>query len=563
MFSGKKRPRPAATRAIIALDLDCFYASVAIRARPHLKDKPVVIVQKHLCVTSNYVARSRAKGAVQKMTPVSQALQKCPELVCIDGSDLTPFREASLEVITVVRAWLEERATKISSPLNRRSCICPCQRLGFDEVFIDVTGLTQAQIERGGAPFHFKGHVFGLTEDDQVRRTLMVASQIAHELRDHVTQKTELTICAGISNSKLLAKLAVNMNKPNDQSTFLSEHAAEYIATLSPRALMGFGHNTHEKIIKWAEKHAAHTSVDTVAQVLLLFGIEPGGLQNLVEIVGTEKQARYLVDLCRGVDTSEVVDCGNAPKSMSAEDSCRSCDNMEDVNRRLTIQISRLVTRLRDDGMLFLRRPKTLTVSYRFRGDGFTSTSRSVPMPVEIVSVCCSRQNKAIPKAIEGIRRTALAVLKQQAGVCTKNKFDLTLIAVGATNFTSVTTNNGNGFTEDISKFFAKSTESEVGTHRRVNVLELDSGSASISTRAGQSASQLEGQKSESGGNCELGTVATCPICRKTLPGSNLKQNNHIDNCLRTGNFRTKSSSKRPRSTSNTRTVDSYFAKRT
>ncbi|KAI0562944.1 DNA polymerase Iota [Gracilaria domingensis] len=563
MLPAKKRPRPAISRAIIALDLDCFYASVAIRARPHLKDKPVVVVQKHLCVTSNYIARSRAKGAVQKMTPVSQALKKCPELVCIDGSDLTPFREASLEVITAIRAWLLERAKTVSAALNSEHITCPCQRLGFDEVFVDVTNLVQAQIEKGGAPFLFKGNVFGVTEDDEARRVLMVASQIAHDLRAHVIRQTELTICAGISDSKQLAKLAVNMHKPNDQTTFLPGKSAEYILTLSPRALMGFGHNTLEKIISWAKVHRTDSSIETVADVLLLFRNGRNGLQKLAEIVGSERHAGHLLELCRGVDTTEVIDCGNAPKSISAEDSCRSCDTMKDVHRRLTVQVSRLVSRLRNDGFLFSRRPKTLTVSYRFRGDGFVGTSRSVPMPMEIVSVCCSRHSRAIPKAIEGIRRAAMLVLEEHAGVCAKKKFDLTLLAVGASNFTSTRANNGNGFVEDISKFFSKATENDADVPSKPLVPCTESSLGS--SRTGQLAPLREAQEDSNGCIKDSGsaTEARCPICDKKISGDNLKQNNHIDNCLKAvGLTHENGGSKKRRKTLKVRTVDSYFARR-
>eukprot|EP00178_Gracilaria_changii_P009172 TRINITY_DN26_c0_g5_i1.p1 TRINITY_DN26_c0_g5~~TRINITY_DN26_c0_g5_i1.p1 ORF type:complete len:559 (+),score=64.11 TRINITY_DN26_c0_g5_i1:84-1760(+) len=557
MLSAKKRPRPATSRAIIALDLDCFYASVAIRARPHLKHKPVVIVQKHLCVTSNYIARSRAKGAVQKMTPVSQALQKCPELVCIDGSDLTPFREASLEVLNVIRAWLFKRAKTVSSALQSEPPSCPCQRLGFDEVFVDVTNLTHAQIEKGGAPFLFKGNVFGVTHDDDVRRTLMVASQIAHDLRAHVVQETQLTICAGVSDSKQLAKLAVNMHKPNDQTTFLPAQSAEYIGSLSPRALTGFGHNTLEKIIAWAKEHAKDISVETVSHVLLLFGKDASSLRQLAQILGNEKQAQHLLDLCRGVDTTEVVDCGNAPKSISAEDSCRSCDNMKDVNRRLTIQIGRLVSRLRDDGLMFSRRPKTLTVSYRFRGDGFIGTTRSVPMPMEVVSVCCSRQSKAIQKAIDGIRKSALDVLEEHAGVCAKNKFDLTLLAVGASNFTCAKANNGTGSVGDISKFFSRSTQNGANMCRTENML-------SLRTASGEPASHVKkpGESSQLSNESSATTIARCPICSRKLSGNNLKQNKHIDNCLEMTVTQENSGPKRRRKTPKTRTVDSYFSKR-
>lgn len=545
------------SRAIIAFDLDCFYASVAIRARPHLKDKPVVIVQKHLCVTSNYVARSRAKGAVQKMTPVSHALQKCPELVCIDGSDLTPFREASLEVVTAIRAWLADRAREAAAMSNTKPPFCACQRLGFDEVFIDVTELALSEIENGGAPFLFRGHVFGRTDDDELRRLLMVASQLSHQLREYLIAKTQLTLCAGISHSKQLAKLAVNMNKPNDQTVFLPDQSAEYLKTLSPRALQGFGHGTHDKIITWTKHNGKHEGIETVADVLQLFGDGQDGIRRLGTILGNEQHARHILNLCRGVDHTEVLDSGDAPKSISAEDSCRSCTTMEDVSRRLVVQITRLVSRLRSDGQLFSRRPRTLSVSYRFRGDGFVGTSRSVPMPTEIVSVCCSQQNKAIPKAIESIKKTALSVLKEHAGVQEGRTFDLTLLAVGASNFSDSDSFKGNGLTTDISEFFiGKAKRIDSGKKKSSGTLHHSQTPTGVSNHV-----QRTDSKERSTPEAEV----RCPICNSKLSGDNLMQNNHIDKCLKsscTKRDKSAGSVKRARKSLGTRTLDSYFSKR-
>lgn len=494
---------------------------------------------------------------MQKMTPVSHAMQKCPELVCIDGSDLTPFREASLEVVTAIRAWLEERARKAVVRSNAKPPICACQRLGFDEVFIDVTELVQVELENGGAPFLFRGHIFGRTDDDELRRLLMVASQLSHQLREYLTTKTQLTLCAGISHSKQLAKLAVNMNKPNDQTVFLPDQSAEYLKTLSPRALQGFGHGTHDKIIAWAKHHGKAERVETVADVLQLFGDGQDGIRRLGIIMGSQQQAGHILNLCRGLDHTEVLDSGDAPKSISAEDSCRSCTTMEDVSRRLTVQITRLVSRLRSDGQSFSRRPRTLSVSYRFRGDGFIGSSRSVPMPSEIVSVCCSQQSKAIQKAIESIRKTALSVLREHAGVREGRAFDLTLLAVGASNFTDSESVKGNELTADISEYFGKANRGNSATVDSKGTLNHPQTPVSVSTQVQSTASK---QRSTHAADVR------CPICNSRLSGDNLLQNNHIDKCLKSSSTKRENknagSMKRARKTFGTRTLDSYFSRR-
>ena len=57
---------------------------------PELRAQPVGVRQKSLLVTTNYVARALG---VPKMIKVSDAKQKFPDLVIIDGECLDSYRE--------------------------------------------------------------------------------------------------------------------------------------------------------------------------------------------------------------------------------------------------------------------------------------------------------------------------------------------------------------------------------------------------------------------------------------------------------------------------------------
>ena len=50
------------------------------------------MTQKYLIVTSNYPARQRG---VAKLMSIREAQQKCPDLVLINGEDLTPYRHVN------------------------------------------------------------------------------------------------------------------------------------------------------------------------------------------------------------------------------------------------------------------------------------------------------------------------------------------------------------------------------------------------------------------------------------------------------------------------------------
>lgn len=547
MSASRKRPRPPIHRAILALDLDCFYAQVAIRSRPHLSSKPVVVVQKHLCVTSNYVARRLTRGSVQKMTPISQALKACPDLVCIDGSDLTPFRNANKEVLTIVRTWLGSKVADALGKVGGEAFDCPCKKLGFDEVFIDVSRLVECEIAAGGRPWAFEGHVFGSTDDDDVRRVLMVASQLAAQLRVEITEKTKLTLCAGISDTKLLAKLAVNMHKPNDQTAFLPGKAAQYIATRPPRTLPGFGYAAQTKVVAWASEYG-RGELRTAADVLRWFGEGKRGLATLSALIGSEDSARKILDLCRGVDASPVVESGDAPKSLTSMDSFRTCTTVEDVQRRVTVRAKDLVTRLLQDAELHARRPKTLSVGFRFRGDGFHGVSRAVPMPAEIVSLCSSRGGDAVDASVAAIAKATLSVLEDHRGVSASANFDMTLISVGATNFNDRVSEKKQPTSQKISSFFeSRGVKKETASKDA----KQNERSQSMKPRTDTTWSEVS----------TASTISQCPICNRQLASSLTKANIHVDECLRRLELNTKPK-KRPKTVSNTRRVDSFFQRR-
>lgn len=542
----KKRPR-ATPRAILTFDLDCFYASVAIRSRPHLKDKPVVVVQKHLCVTSNYVARQRAHGAVQKMTPVSKALRACPDLVQIDGSDLTPFRAANAEVMAIVRDFLQSRVTTLCKKLAQPPFQSPCQRQGLDEVFIDVTQLVAAEISAGGRPYRFEGHVFGATDDDDMHRTLMVASQIASELRREISTKTQLTLCAGVSDRKLLAKLAVDMHKPNNQTTFLPGNAKEYITAMPPRKLPGFGYAMDTKVQAWVKEAPGRPEISTAGDLVHRFSDGRKGLQELAAIVGTEAVARTVLGLCQGEDDSEVLESGDAPKSMASMDSFRSCTSMEDLRRRARERSTDLVTRLLRDGQRFHRRPRTLTVGYRFRGGGYHGAMRATSMPAVVSSLSSSKGGDSVDVCIGAIQKAILLVLREHGNISASSTFDLTLLTVGATNFTNqlasnftnktLSGNENNASLQGIANFFRKSDASV--TH----MPQTKPTEPSLSIDSPASSPQATG---------------SCPICDHKLPPNIVLATRHVDRCLRGKDVTVKAA----KTACNTRRVDSFFSKR-
>lgn len=468
-------------RVIIAVDFDCFYASVALRDRPELQNKPVAVVQKHLCVTVNYIARSAEHGSVKKMSTVNEALQRCPDIVMIDGSDLLPFRRANREIVEAARKFFPAQ--------------CPIEKNGLDELFIDVTTMVENQQQpQPQYPWHFSGHLLAKTNDSDedgfeddtiIRRQLMIGSHIANNLRKHILEMTKLTCCAGIATSKLVSKIAVNLHKPNQQSIILPNVVGSIIADLSPSELMGLGHSTLTALQQWGGKE-----YKTVAQLAQVFPLHEGmkSVRLLRQAFSSsasssfgghlnDEKAYRLIQMFHGIDDAKVVDLNqsenseqdgqikDAPKSISVEDACKSCEDLKTVRAIVKTLSMRLLTLLIEDAKTYgrngcMRRARTMSVGFRHRDDGYKSTWRSSQAPVEVAGTnLCSVSGTAVTKVRDAIESRVLKVLRENAAVGVGRPFQLTLIGIGVSNFHK-TNASGSSHTSSHSFFTASNPRS-------------------------------------------------------------------------------------------------------
>ena len=109
-------------RAIIHLDMDCFYAAIEVRDRPSLRGKPVGVggarERRGVLTTCNYEAR---KFGVRSAMPTFMALQRCPNLIVLPTRFDVYRREAA-----VIRGILYQFTSMI-------------EPLSLDEAYLDVT----------------------------------------------------------------------------------------------------------------------------------------------------------------------------------------------------------------------------------------------------------------------------------------------------------------------------------------------------------------------------------------------------------------------------------------
>src|SRR3989441_11126253 len=177
-----------ARRAIVHLDMDCFYAAIEVRERPALRGKPVGVggarERRGVLTTCNYEAR---KFGVRSAMPTFMALQRCPNLIVLPTRFDVYRREAA-----IIRGILH-RFTPLVEPLS------------LDEAYLDVTAHPDPP------------------------------AALAKVIRDMIFRKTKLTSSAGIGPNKLVAKIASEINKPNGQSEVKPPDVPAFMAPLPVR----------------------------------------------------------------------------------------------------------------------------------------------------------------------------------------------------------------------------------------------------------------------------------------------------------------------------------------
>src|SRR5260370_478378 len=262
----------AEPRAIIHLDMDCFYAAIEVRDRPSLRGKPVGVGgardRRGVLTTCNYEAR---KFGVHSAMPTFMALQRCPSLIVLPTRFDVYRREAA-----VVREILH-RFSPLVEPLS------------LDEAYLDVTA-------HPGAP-----------------------GPLAQVIRDLIFQKTKLTSSAGIGPNKLIAKIASAMRKPNGQLEVTAAEVPGFMQDLPVREIWGIDEKTERRLDELG---------------LQTFGaLQHFARPELVDLFG--KFGSELFDLCRGID-DRPVEPDRPRKSLSTEEPFVSdLETLEQCEERL------------------------------------------------------------------------------------------------------------------------------------------------------------------------------------------------------------------------------------
>ena len=304
---------------ILHVDMDAFYASVAVRERPDLQDVPVIVGggYRGVVLSANYLARHTG---VRSGIPMTRARRMCP------GAEVVP---PDFDTFATVSSSVMETFRRITPQV---------EVLSLDEAFLDVRGSTR----RLGTPV-----------------------EIAEWLRATIHDEQGITCSVGVAASVTMAKMASRWAKPDGVFVCEPSSVTTLLHPLDVGELYGVGEKTTELLHRLGlvtVGDIAHTPVRTLQRA-----------------VG-DHLGRHLHDLAWGVDDRQVIArnassftyLGEPDKSMGASETFgHDTDDRALIVRELLRLTDRVTTRMRVAGVA----GRTITITVRFAD--FTTITRS------------------------------------------------------------------------------------------------------------------------------------------------------------------------------------------
>lgn len=307
-------------RKIIHLDMDAFFASVEQRDDPSLRGRPVVVggspTGRGVVAAASYEAR---RFGIRSAMSAAEAHRRCPDAVFV-RPDMARYREASARV----RALLDEASERV-------------EPLSIDEWFLDVTV-----------------NLLGLPH----------AVDVARHLRARVREEVGLTASCGVGPSKLVAKIASDVRKPDGLTVVPPERVLDFLHPRSVSVLWGVGPATARRLEAMGAR--------TVGELAAL---------PAEALAGLGKHGAWLHRLAQGEDPREV----RVHRERKSRGSERTFEEdlrtLDDVLASLRDQIVRVCEGTARAGQV------AHLVTLKVRYEDFSTVTRSASLAVPTTSV--------------------------------------------------------------------------------------------------------------------------------------------------------------------------------
>ena len=190
-------------RWILHVDMDAFFAAIEQRDQPRFRGKPVIVgaLPGHRGVVSTCSYEARAFG-IHSAMPIREAYERCPQGIYLSGS-FGKYSYVSSQVMEIIR-----RFTPNVEPVS------------VDEAYMDISG-----------------HSYTREED------------LARDLKGRIQKTLRLTCSIGIASTRVFAKLATNMKKPDGLTVIRDEEIPDKVYPQPVMNLYGIGEKSERILV--------------------------------------------------------------------------------------------------------------------------------------------------------------------------------------------------------------------------------------------------------------------------------------------------------------------------
>ncbi len=190
-------------RYIIHVDMDAFFASIEQRDNPAYRGRPVVVGAdpklgrgRGVVSAASYEAR---KYGIHSAMPISTAYRRCPDAVFL-GVDMDRYIRESDKIFSILESFTPE-----------------VERVSVDEAFLDISDT----YKKYGTPY-----------------------KMCLAIKDLIRKGTGLTASIGLAPTKMAAKIASGLKKPDGLVEVRSEDLTGFLRPLQADRIWGIGKKT-------------------------------------------------------------------------------------------------------------------------------------------------------------------------------------------------------------------------------------------------------------------------------------------------------------------------------
>ena len=338
--------------------MDSFYASCELSKKPELKSEPFVVGAdpregkgRGVVLSCNYIAR---KFGLRSAMPISKAWQLCPQARYVPPN-FELYSEISTKVMTLLRTFADKM-----------------EQVSVDEAYLDVTNrLTQISEKSNG-----------VITDDQIKK-------LASSIKASVSEICGITCSIGAAASKIVAKIATDMNKPDGLTVVSPAEALEFLGPLPVGKIPGVGKVT-EGILK--EKFKIETISD----------LRKTSPEDLGDNFG--RGGLWLLEASSGTDHSEIIERWD-PVSQSSETTFDEDEGDYSKIKQVMQDVAREVhKRVTSDGYVF----RNIGIKIRFTGFQTKTRSKSLGAYTDSLEILLREVEKLLSEFTDSGKKVRL-----------------------------------------------------------------------------------------------------------------------------------------------------------